>query len=62
MIFNKFTILNVNVSSNLSENTDLLGRNFLLFICYKNLQANLYKFRLLKHNPIKKVNWLSSKN
>lgn len=60
--FYKFTILNVNVSSNLSEDTDLLERNFLSFIGYKNHQASLDKFRLLKHNHIKKVNWISSKN
>lgn len=62
MLFGKFTILNVNFSSNLNEDTDLLGRKFLLFIRYKNYLVSLYKFRLLKHNHIKKFNWISSMN
>lgn len=60
MVFVKFTILNATVSSNLSEDIDLLnGTNFLLFVGYH--QAGLYQFRLLKHNHIK-INWISSKN
>lgn len=64
MFFVKFTILNVNFSSKPSEYTGLLGRNFLLFVGYKNNQTSrLFKheFRFLKHNHIKKVNWILSK-
>ena len=46
------------LSSNLREGTDLLvEQTFLLFV--RDYQASLYKFRLLKHNHIKKI---SSKN
>ena len=45
------------LSSNLREDTDLLVEQILLFVRY--YQASLYKFRLLKHNHIKKI---SSKN
>lgn len=40
MLFVKFGILNVNVSSNLSEDTDILGRNFIIIV-YKNHQVSL---------------------
>lgn len=39
----------------LSEDTDILGRNFLLFTVYKNYQASLYKFRLQKYNHIRRL-------
>lgn len=64
MFFVKFTILNVNFSSKPSEYTGLLGRIFLLFVGYKNNQTSTlfkHEFRFLKHNHIKKVNWILSK-
>lgn len=62
MLFDKFTTLNVNVSPNIIEDADLLGRNFLLFIGFKIIRQAYINLDYFKHNHIKKVSWISAKN